>query len=95
MDSGEDLKRFKAELKAPYPFIADPDGKLVKLFDVKTPVLSMSQRFTFVIGPERKVLEVQSGSDALDPQAAIQSCPVRKPKPAEPFKATPDAGSVK
>jgi peroxiredoxin len=79
MDSRDELKKFKAELKAPFAMVPDPDGKLVKLFDVKMPVVSYAQRYSFVIGPDRKILKVQSGSDAIDPAGAIAACPLHKP----------------
>lgn len=81
-DDAATLKRFKESLKAPYAFVPDPDGRLIKLFDVKMPVLSMAQRHTFVIGEGRKVLKVQSGGDAIDPGGAVAACPVRRPTPA-------------
>jgi thioredoxin-dependent peroxiredoxin len=78
MDDRETLKKFKIELKAQFPFVPDPDGKLVGLFDVKMPVLSMAQRYSFVIGEDRKIMKVQSGSDAVNPAEAIAACPVKK-----------------
>lgn len=82
MDDLETQRRFKTELKAPFPFVADPQGDLVKLFDVKMAVVSYAQRYTFVIGEGRKILKVESGSDAINPEGAIQACPIRrKPKP--------------
>jgi thioredoxin-dependent peroxiredoxin len=78
MDDAETLKKFKDSLQAPFAFIADPDGTLVKQFDVKAPVISLSQRYTFVVGEGRKVLRVDSGKDAVDPAAAIAACPLRK-----------------
>ncbi|SEM60932.1 Peroxiredoxin [Stigmatella aurantiaca] len=78
MDDTETLKKFKDSLKAPFAFIPDPDGKLVKQFDVKTPVMSFAQRYTFVVGEGRKVLRVDSGKDAVDPSSAIAACPLRK-----------------
>ena len=54
--------------------IADPDGKLVKLFDAKMPVVGMAKRHTFVIGPGRKVLEHTEGSDSVDPTKAVAAC---------------------
>ena len=78
MDDRETLQRFKSELKAPFPFVPDPDGKLVGLFDVKMPVMSMAQRYSFVIGEGRKILKVQTGSDAVNPADAIAACPIRK-----------------
>jgi len=48
------------------------------LFDVKMPVISMAQRYSFVIGEDRKITKVQSGSDAVNPAEAIAACPVKK-----------------
>ncbi len=81
MDDIETQRRFKTELAAPFSFVADPEGKVVKLYDVKTPVVSYAQRFTFVVGQDRKILKVESGGDAIDPQGAIVACPIRRPKP--------------
>lgn len=78
MDDRETLKKFKSELKAQFPFVPDPAGKLVGLFDVKMPVISMAQRYSFVIGEDRKIMKVLSGSDAVNPAEAIAACPVKK-----------------
>ena len=72
------MAKFKESLKAQFPFIPDPDAKLTNLYDVKTPVLKLANRYTFVIGEERKVLKVDEGKDAIDPKAAIAACPLRK-----------------
>ncbi len=73
------MKKFKAELKAPYAFVPDPDAKLVSLYDVKAPVVKIASRTTFVIGPDRKVIAIQSGGDAIDPGGAIKACSLKKP----------------
>jgi len=72
------MKKFKAELKAPFSFVADPEGKVVKLYDVKAPVVSIAQRNTFVVGPDMKVMAVQSGSDAIEPAPAVRACSIHK-----------------
>jgi thioredoxin-dependent peroxiredoxin len=54
--------------------VADPDAKLVELYDVKTPLVDYSKRVTFVIGKDRKILKIESGDDAIDPDGAIQAC---------------------
>lgn len=77
MDDAATLKKWRAELKAPQTFVADPDGALVKLYDTKMPVIGMASRNTFVIGPNRKVLEVQSGSDAIETKGAIAACSLK------------------
>lgn len=78
MDDLATLKKFKDSLKAPFSFVPDPDGKLVALYDVKMPLVHLAHRYTFVIGPERKILRVDSGKDAVDPEAAVQACPRRQ-----------------
>jgi len=76
MDDAETMKKFKESLKAEYPMISDPQGKVVNAYDVKVPALSFAQRFTFVIGQDRKVISVQSGGDAIDPAGSIKACPL-------------------
>jgi peroxiredoxin Q/BCP len=89
MDDAETMKKFKESLKAEYTMVPDPQGKVVGAYDVRTGPLPFAQRYTFVIGTDGKVLQVQSGSDAIDPGGAIKACPIRKPEPA----SKPDAGS--
>ncbi|GMT98478.1 hypothetical protein KH5H1_25970 [Corallococcus caeni] len=86
-DDAETLTRFKTELKAPFAFIPDPDGKVVGAYDVKMPVLTVSKRYTFVVGEDRKVLKVDEGKDAIDPTGAIVACPLRKGAAAKPSAA--------
>lgn len=91
MDDAETLTRFKTELKAPFPFIPDPDGKVVSAYDVKMPLLSVPKRYTFVVGEGLKILKVESGNDAINPHGAIVACPLRKPAGAD--AKTPDSGT--
>lgn len=76
------MKEFKKSLNAGYPFIADPDARLMNLYDVKYPFFDVPSRHTFVVGRGRKVQAVFSGSDAIDAERAIGSClsaaPVKK-----------------
>lgn len=84
MDDKETLTKWRAELKAPQTFVADPEGALVKQYDVKMAVLGMAQRHTFVIGPGRKILEHTEGGDSIDPTRAVAACSLRKAEPAAP-----------
>lgn len=77
MDDASTLARFKESLGAAFTFVPDPEGKLVRLFDVKMPLLSMPRRYTFVIGEGRRVLKVEAGGDAADPGGAIGACPLK------------------
>ncbi|MET0406351.1 MAG: peroxiredoxin [Cystobacter sp.] len=77
-DDSETLTKFKDSLKAPFAFVPDPDAKLSELYDVKMPVMKLANRYTFVIGEDRKIIKVDSGKDAINAQSAIASCPLRK-----------------
>ena len=77
MDDVETMRRFKQSLGAPFTFVPDPEGQIVRLFDVKMPLLSIPRRTTFVIGEGRRVLKVETGKDAADPGGAIGACPLR------------------
>lgn len=76
MDPVDKQREFKASLKAQFPFVSDEKGELVRKFDVKMPVISLAKRYTFVIGEGRKILEIKTGDDAIDPEGAIVSCPM-------------------
>ena len=68
------MKDFKKSLKASYPFIADPDAVLIKLFDVKYPFFDVPRRHTFVVGQGRRIQAIFTGGDAIDANQAIESC---------------------
>ncbi len=79
-DTLETQKKFKAELQAGYSFVADPEAELIRLYDVKVPVMNLANRVTFVIDKKRQIVAVSSGGDAIDPTAAlnaVQQCSAR------------------
>jgi peroxiredoxin Q/BCP len=82
-DDLETMKKWKAELKATYSFIPDPDAKIVKLYDVKMPVMSYAKRYTFVVGEDGKVKDIKTDSDAIAAEGSINACPLRKPAAAK------------
>ena len=78
MDDTETLQRFKKELGAKFPFISDKDGRIATLFGVRGPGDKTADRKSFVIGEGLKVLNVESGMFAIDPDDSIAACPLRK-----------------
>jgi peroxiredoxin Q/BCP len=66
VDDVETQKKFKASLGATFALVADPDRKLVELYDVKMPVVGVASRVTFVIGKDRKITSITTGGDAVD-----------------------------
>jgi len=79
-DSVETQKKFRAEYKLPYPLLSDADGKVSKAYVGTMPVIGLANRANVVIGQDGKVDAVVEGGDAVDPNGAIASCPLRKPK---------------
>ncbi len=78
-DDAETLQRFKAELKLPYDLVADVDGKLTALFEVKQlgGLLSRPKRVTYLIdktGVVRGVFhhELSANAHVKDAMEALQ-----------------------
>jgi peroxiredoxin len=76
MDDLDTQKRFAQSLSLPFPLAADPQGDAASAYGVKNG--SYANRVTFVIDPEGKVVKVVEGKDALDPDPALQACPLHK-----------------
>jgi peroxiredoxin len=57
-DDQETSDRFAASLELPFPVVGDPQGKILKAFGVRIPVLGLARRVTFVVGKDRKVRKV-------------------------------------
>jgi peroxiredoxin Q/BCP len=64
-DSAESHKKFADEYKLNFTLIADPDGKIIEVYDVKMPIMAMSKRVSFLIGLDGKIVHV---TDAMNPQ---------------------------
>jgi len=77
-DSVETQKKFKAEFKLPYSLLSDPDGKVAKQYSGTMPVVGVANRANFVIGQDGKITHIVEGGDAVDPNAAIAACPMRR-----------------
>jgi peroxiredoxin Q/BCP len=74
-DDVETLKRFKEDRKAPYAFLSDAGGKVAAKYSGLMPVIGLANRANYVIGKDGKVVSVVTGSDAIDPSAAVAACP--------------------
>ncbi len=56
--------------------MADPDGTLIRQFEVKTLLFTVAKRVTYVIGKDRRILYVERGLSAIDPSEAVAACPL-------------------
>ncbi len=64
-DSAESHKKFITEYNLNFPLLADTNGVIIKTYDVKMPIMSMSKRVSFLIGTDGKIIHV---TDAMNPQ---------------------------
>ena len=73
-DKSEKSAAFKREIGAEFSFVADRAGKLIRLYGVKTPLVTFARRYTFIIGKERKIVHVDNGGSAIDTSGALEAC---------------------
>jgi len=57
-DSTEAQKKFHDEHKMTFDLLADPDGDVIRKYDVKMPVITIAKRITFIIDPDLVVRKV-------------------------------------
>lgn len=57
-DPAEKNKKFAEELKLDYPILSDPGKEVAKAYGVVHPGRAVPERWTFIIGPDGKVLHV-------------------------------------
>ncbi len=64
-DSVEAQAKFHKEHKLLFTLLADPDLEVIKKFDVKMPVVSMSKRWTFILDPKLVVRAIDNNVDPV------------------------------
>ena len=57
-DTAETNKKFAESLELDYPILSDPGKKVAEAFGVVTGGGSFPRRWTFYIGPDRKILHI-------------------------------------
>lgn len=64
-DSVESHKKFAGKYDLNFTLVADPEDKIISLYDVKMPMMAMSKRVSFLIGLDGKIVHV---TDTMNPQ---------------------------
>jgi peroxiredoxin Q/BCP len=64
-DSVEAQQSFHKEQKLNFTLLADPDGKIVRLYGAKMMGLNMSKRWTFILDPELRVRDIEKDVDPI------------------------------
>lgn len=65
VNSVEDQKKFAEKYKLSFPLLADEDAKVAKMFEVKRPLIDIAKRWTFVLSPENKIVDIGEDVDPV------------------------------
>ncbi len=83
-DTKDRQAEFHKHHKLNFTLLADPDSSVIKLYDTKMPIVSLSKRWTFILDPELVIRgidkDVDPVKDALKVAAAIQEMQAAKKK---------------
>jgi peroxiredoxin Q/BCP len=55
-DSQETNDRFRKSLDLPFPLVGDPEGKVLRAYRVRWPLLGLAQRVTYAVGQNARIL---------------------------------------
>lgn len=73
-DQIKDLQAFHQQHKLGFTLLSDPDAKVTEAYGVKMPVLNLAKRWTFIIGPDLLIRQIDDDVDpALDAQRVADS----------------------
>lgn len=66
-DSVANQKAFHEKFNLKFTLLADADGAIIKAYGTKMPIITMSHRWTFIVGPDLKIRAIEKDVDpALD-----------------------------
>ena len=71
--------RFRASLELPYPMVGDPEGKILRAYEVRWPIVGICRRASYVIGVDRKIRYAFKSETNPDAHVAETCAFVAKP----------------
>ena len=84
-DKAERNRQFAKSLALDYAILSDPDKKVAQAYGVTSPGRLVPRRWTFIIGPDGKILaidkRVRSGFHGKDIAAQLKTLGVAKASP--------------
>lgn len=73
-DPQETSDRFRASLGLPFALVGDPEERIIRAYDVRWPIVGMTQRVTYVIARSARKVRLAFHSE-LDMDAhSAQAC---------------------
>ncbi|MDY0062020.1 MAG: peroxiredoxin [Myxococcota bacterium] len=64
-DSVKDQAAFHAKYRLTFPLLADPEARVIQLFDAKLPLVKVSKRWTFILDPTLTIRWVEKDVDPM------------------------------
>jgi thioredoxin-dependent peroxiredoxin len=64
-DDVDALQKFKKNHSLNFTLLADPKLEAINAYGTKMPVMSMSKRWTFIIGPDLRIREIEKDIDPV------------------------------
>lgn len=64
-DGVEALKKFKKNHNLNFPLLADPELDAINAYGTKMPLMNMSKRWTFIIGPDLRIRAIEKDVDPV------------------------------
>jgi peroxiredoxin Q/BCP len=66
VDKPEDNKAFAEQEQATFPMLSDPDKKVAEAYGVLNPRSGFANRWMFFIGPDGKILAIETTGHTAD-----------------------------
>ncbi len=63
-DTAEKNRQFAESLQADFPILSDPDGSVADAYGVRVPFVGTASRWTFYIGKDGRILDIDKGVKA-------------------------------
>ncbi len=70
-DTVEAQAAFHKEHKLNFDLLADPEDQIVNLYGTKMPMVAMSKRWTFIVGPDLKIKNIMKDVDPVLDSARV------------------------
>jgi peroxiredoxin len=68
------LNHWSKELNAEFPMLSDHMRNVSKEYGVLNEAMGISNRTTFVIDTDGKIVSIEEGNSAIDPTGAVTAC---------------------
>ncbi len=65
-DHQDTSDRFKRSLDLPFPVVGDSEGRILRAYRVRWPLLGLARRVTYVVGRDRRIRSAYESQLAVD-----------------------------